>query len=238
MQAATASDTDMTEPTGLDGPRRLRLLTVCKTSSGDSVMTLEQALPASLALDLDGGFEQLVAHYQDRLYSFAYRLTGNRQDAEEVAQDAFVRAYRALKTYASERIRSLSMRAWLYQITLNVARNRRRGKKLRFVSMSTPEREREEAAGVGALDVPDDPERRPDSVFEKRERRANLAALVSALPERYRSTLILRYVEGLSLEEVAAILKQPLGTVKSNAHRAVVALRESISQSRHAEVRL
>jgi RNA polymerase sigma-70 factor (ECF subfamily) len=197
-------------------------------------MTVEHALPASLALDLDGGFEQLVAHYQDRLYSFAYRLTGNRQDAEEVAQDAFVRAYRALKTYASERIRSLSMRAWLYQITLNVARNRMRGKKLRLVSMSS--REREE--GVETFDVPDDPDRRPDSVFEKRQRRTNLAMLVSALPERYRSTLVLRYVEGLSLEEVAAILKQPLGTVKSNAHRAVVALRESISQSRHAEVRL
>jgi len=196
-------------------------------------MTLEQALPASLALDLDGCFEQLVSHYQDRLYSFAYRLTRNREDAEEVAQDAFVRAYRALKTYPSERIRSLSMRAWLYQITLNVTRNRLRGKKLRLVSMSAPNRN--EAAA--AFDAPDNPERQPDSVLEKKERRANLAELVATLPERYRSTLILRYVEGLSLEEVAAILKQPLGTVKSNAHRAVVALRELISQSRHAEVK-
>jgi len=196
-------------------------------------MTLEQALPASLALDLDGCFEQLVSHYQDRLYSFAYRLTRNREDAEEVAQDAFVRAYRALKAYPSERIRSLSMRAWLYQITLNVTRNRLRGKKLRLVSMSAPNRN--EAAA--AFDAPDNPERQPDSVLEKKERRANLAELVATLPERYRSTLILRYVEGLSLEEVAAILKQPLGTVKSNAHRAVVALRELISQSRHAEVK-
>ena len=196
-------------------------------------MTLEQALPASLALDLDGCFEQLVSHYQDRLYSFAYRLTRNREDAEEVAQDAFVRAYRALKAYPSERIRSLSMRAWLYQITLNVTRNRLRGKKLRLVSMSTPNRN----DAAAAFDAPDNPERQPDSVLEKKERRANLAELVATLPERYRSTLILRYVEGLSLEEVAAILKQPLGTVKSNAHRAVVALRELISQSRHAEVK-
>ena len=231
MQAATTSDTDMTE--GLDGSRRLRLVSVCTTSSGDRPMTLEQALPASLALDLDGCFEQLVSHYQDRLYSFAYRLTRNREDAEEVAQDAFVRAYRALKAYPSERIRSLSMRAWLYQITLNVTRNRLRGKKLRLVSMSAPNRN--EAAA--AFDAPDNPERQPDSVLEKKERRANLAELVATLPERYRSTLILRYVEGLSLEEVAAILKQPLGTVKSNAHRAVVALRELISQSRHAEVK-
>jgi RNA polymerase sigma-70 factor, ECF subfamily len=231
MQAATASDSDMTER--LDGSRRPRLLSVCTTSSGDSTMTLEQALPASLALDLDGCFEQLVSHYQDRLYSFAYRLTRNREDAEEVAQDAFVRAYRALKVYPSERIRSLSMRAWLYQITLNVTRNRLRRKRLRLVSTSAAD----SSEAAPAFDAPDDPERRPDSIFEKEERRIRLAALVATLPERYRSTLVLRYVEGLSLEEVAAILKQPLGTVKSNAHRAVVALRELISQSRRAEVK-
>jgi len=196
-------------------------------------MTLEQALPASLALDLDGCFEQLVSHYQDRLYSFAYRMIRNREDAEEVAQDAFVRAYRALKAYPSERIRSLSMRAWLYQITLNVTRNRLRRKRLRLVSTSAAD----PSEAAPAFDAPDDPERRPDSIFEKEERRTRLEALVATLPERYRSTLVLRYVEGLSLEEVAAILKQPLGTVKSNAHRAVVALRELISQSRRAEVK-
>jgi RNA polymerase sigma-70 factor, ECF subfamily len=233
MQATTASDTDMAGTLGLDGCGRIRLLTERESSSEDSAMTSEQALPASLALNVDGYFEQLVAHYQDRLFSFAYRLTANREDAEEVAQDAFVRAYRALKAYPSDRIRSLSMRAWLYQITLNVARNRLRRKKLRLVSMSS----RSDEAQPG-LDVPDDPETRPDSTLEKAERRANLAALVASLPERYRSTLILRYVEGLRLEEVAAILKQPLGTVKSNAHRAVVALRESLSRSRGAEVRL
>jgi len=196
-------------------------------------MTSEQALPASLALDLDGCFEQLVSHYQDRLFSFAYRLMGNREDAEEVAQDSFVRAYRALKGYPSDRIRSLSLRAWLYQITLNVARNRMRRKKHRFVSLSVSDQN----DALPAMDVSDDPEARADSILEKRERRANLAALVASLPEHYRSTLILRYVEGLRLEEVAAILKQPLGTVKSNAHRAVVALRECLSAPRRAEVR-
>ena len=61
---------------------------------------------ADLARDLDGSFERLVVEYQDRLYSFALRFCGNREDAEEVAQDAFVRAYRALKTYPAERIRA------------------------------------------------------------------------------------------------------------------------------------
>jgi len=90
---------------------------------------------ADLAADLDAAFEGMVRTFQDRLYSFAHRLCGNREDAEEVAQDAFVRAYRALKTYPAERIRALSLQAWLYRITLNVARNRWRGKRVRLVSL-------------------------------------------------------------------------------------------------------
>jgi RNA polymerase sigma-70 factor, ECF subfamily len=231
MLTKTVSEGDMLGSTEPEGPCRFRLVTAREKSSELLMMTAESALPASLAVDLDGCFEQLVCHYQDRLYAFARRLTGSREDAEEVAQDAFVRAYRALKSYSAERIQALSMRAWLYQITLNVARNRMRRKRHRFVSIGEPDR-----PDGSAFDAPDDPETRPDSVLEKIERRASLATLVAALPDRYRSTLILRYVEGLRLEEVAAILKQPLGTVKSNAHRAVVALRESISKSRRAEV--
>ena len=197
-----------------------------------SKMSAEHTLPESLAVDLDGCFEDLVSHFQDRLFAFAYRITGNREDAEEVAQDAFVRAYRALRSYPAARIRSLSLRAWLYQITLNVARNKVRRKRHRVVSIGGPER----AGDHAAFEIEDDPETRPDSVLEKSQRRRTLSGLVAALPERYRSTLVLRYVEGLRLEEVAQILKQPLGTVKSNAHRAIAALRESMATSRRAEV--
>ena len=98
-------------------------------------MRQEDTLEAALARDLDGTFERLVRDYQDRLYSFACRLARNPEDAEEIAQDAFVRAYRALKTYPAERIRALSLKAWLYQITLNTARNRFRGKRHKFVSI-------------------------------------------------------------------------------------------------------
>ena len=209
----------------------LRVVTA-REKSNLSKMTAEHSLPESLAADLDGCFEDLVSHFQDRLFAFAYRITGNREDAEEVAQDAFVRAYRALQSYPADRIRSLSLRAWLYQITLNVARNKVRRKRHRFVSIGEPD----PSGGHAAFEVTDDPETRPDSALEKRQRRRTLAGLVAALPERYRSTLVLRYVEGLRLEEVAQILKQPLGTVKSNAHRAIVALRESIATSRRAEV--
>jgi RNA polymerase sigma-70 factor, ECF subfamily len=190
-------------------------------------MPQDTALEAVLAEDLEGGFERMVREYQDRLYSFAHRLAGNPQDAEEIAQDAFVRAYRAMKTYPAARIRALSLKAWLYQITLNVARNRRRGKRQKFVSIDA-----RDGDGRALWEPEDDPGSRPDSRLEQGRRRADIATLVAALPERYRSALILRYMEGLRLEEVAAVLKQPLGTVKSNVHRAVNALREALSNSR------
>ena len=190
-------------------------------------MPQEVALEAALAEDLEGSFERMVREYQDRLYSFAHRLAGNPEDAEEIAQDAFVRAYRAMKTYEAERIRALSLKAWLYQITLNVARNRLRGKRQKFVSIDA-----RDGDGRALWEPEDDPGSRPDSRFEQGRRRADIATLVGRLPDRYRSALILRYMEGLRLEEVAAVLKQPLGTVKSNVHRAVNALREALSDSR------
>jgi RNA polymerase sigma-70 factor (ECF subfamily) len=185
-----------------------------------------------LAADLDAAFEGLVRAFQDRLYSFALRLCGNREDAEEVAQDSFVRAYRALKTYPAERIRALSLQAWLYRITLNVARNRWRGKRVRLVSLGNGGSDGEDARR--AWDVPDASER-PDSRLEREQDRRGLASLVASLPERYRAAIILRYVEGLRLEEVAAILNQPLGTAKSNVHRAVNLLRRAITDSRRAK---
>jgi RNA polymerase sigma-70 factor (ECF subfamily) len=191
----------------------------------------EEALEARLAMDLDGNFERLVRDYQDRLYSFAHRLTKIREDAEEVTQDAFVRAYRALQKYPAERIRALALRAWLYRITLNVARNRMRGKRREFVSIGGHD---DGASGLPAWEPEDASENRPDSRYERSQRRADLASLVAGLPPRFQAPLILRYVEGLPLEEVATILNQPVGTTKSNVHRAINALRSAISDSRRA----
>ena len=193
----------------------------------------DAVLRERLAEDLDGSFEDLVRTYQDRLYSYALRLTGKREDAEEVAQDAFVRAYRALATYPAERIAGLALRPWLYRITLNLARNRFRGKKLKTVSLDHPV-----SSGSDTLWEPaDDPKERPDVRYEGARQRADIASLVAGLPERYRAPLVLRYVEGLRLEEVSKVLAQPLGTTKSNVHRGVNALREALSASRRGEVK-
>jgi RNA polymerase sigma-70 factor, ECF subfamily len=229
------STTCVTEgATRFESPPRLRLLEApSQAAEREAPMPRTDELTGELAGDVDGSFERVVRTFQDRLFSFALRVTGNREDAEEVAQDAFVRAYRALCTYPADRIRALALQAWLYRITLNVARNKMRGKRVRVVSIDNGGPVGE--AARRAWEAPDDPDSRPDSRLENAEGRRDLASLVSTLPERYRSALVLRYVEGLRLEEVATILEQPLGTVKSNMHRAVNLLRRAISESRRAK---
>ncbi len=223
--------------TGKSRPGRSRGLRLVISGAQEKMesaaASLDAALAAALAEDLDGSFEQMVRHFQDRLFTFALRLTGSREDAEEVAQDAFVRAYRALSAYPPERVRAMALKAWLYQVTLNVARNRLRKKRRPTVSLD----DGEGAGALAAREVHDDPHSRPDARFEVKRQRADIASLVARLPERYRSPLILRYVEGLKLEEVATILKQPLGTTKSNVHRAINALREALTESRRTGAR-
>jgi RNA polymerase sigma-70 factor, ECF subfamily len=202
----------------LDSLPALRIL-----PGGKAALMKDPPLEAALANDVDRHFESLVREYQDRLYSFALRLTRHREDSEEIVQDAFVRAYRALKSYSPARVLALAIRPWLYKIVLNVARNRLRRKQLRIESLDESRSRRLSENDPGPLER-----------LEASQERADLASLVAALPSRYREPIILRYVEGLKLEEVAAILRQPLGTTKSNVHRAINALREAIIQSRRS----
>jgi len=204
------------ETSRLDAPAALKILVGGKETAMDA-----PPLESALAEDVDLHFERMVREYQDRLYGFALRLTNQREDAEEAVQDAFVRAYRALKTYSPVRIRTMALRAWLYQITLNVVRNRFRRKKHPTETLDGPAAQTVADASEGPL----------ERLTAARQRR-DLASLVGGLPPRYRTPLILRYVEGLKLEEVSGILGQPLGTVKSNVHRGINALREAITQSR------
>jgi RNA polymerase sigma-70 factor (ECF subfamily) len=181
----------------------------------------EQELPTALAVDLDGNFARLVEIYQDRLYAFALRLSGNPQDAEEVTIDALVRAYQALGRYENERIQALALRPWLYQITLNVFRNRVRGQQLQLVSQHLTEE-------TAALEVADDESGRPEAVMERTELRAMLATLVAKLPERERVVVVLRHIQGFGYHEMAALLCQPVGTVKANVHRGIRRLRDAL----------
>jgi RNA polymerase sigma-70 factor, ECF subfamily len=181
----------------------------------------DEDLAASLAADLSRGFEQMALAYQHRLYAFALRLCGRPEEAEEIAQDALVRAYRALATYPTERLRALQVRAWLFQITLNVRRNRGRRHAPNVASLDAVVDE------VG-WEPADESDARPEAVAERSEQSHELAAQLLALPERYRAAVILRHVEGMSYAEIALALRQPVGTVKANVHRGVLLLRQAL----------
>lgn len=183
----------------------------------------DETLTRGLADDLDGTFEALVRAYQDRLYAFGLRLTGSHRDAEEIAQDAFVRAYRALARYPAERVATLKLRAWLFQVTVNVARNRVRGHRAAETPLHGPD-----GAQDGLAEAVADEAEQPEHLAERGAERDHLAALVATLPERYRTPVVLRHVQDLSYQEIAEILSQPTGTVKSNVHRGVALLRAAL----------
>lgn len=184
----------------------------------------DDALAAALADDVRGGFDQLVLAMQDRLYGFALRLCGSPADAEEIVQDAFLRTYRALQDYPPERVRDLRLRPWLYHITLNVLRNRLRGRKPREVSLEEP------GAAAAVLGVRD-PGEGPEAALGRHERWGVLAAALLRLPLRYRAPVALRHVQGLTYPEASAALGQPLGTVKANVHRGLKLLRADLERS-------
>lgn len=190
-------------------------------------METGDGLAERLAADLDGAFEELVVTHQDRLYAFALRLTGSPSDAEEVAQDAFVRAHRALAGYPAERVRALAVRPWLFRIALNVVRNWARGKRLREFPL--------DALAEGGWEPAAATRERPEEAVGRAEGDAELAALVAGLPPRYRTTVVLRYVADLGYEEVAAALGQPVGTAKSNVHRGVRLLRARMADGIRTE---
>ena len=106
--------------------RRPGLQPICGRPCSRGRWSTDAALAASLAGDLEAAFPTLVADHQDRLYTIALRLLGDRRDAEEVAQDALVRAFRAMRGYPADRVAALRLRPWLASIAVNLARNRRR----------------------------------------------------------------------------------------------------------------
>jgi RNA polymerase sigma-70 factor, ECF subfamily len=158
----------------------------------------------------DRVFERLVQDHQDRIYALGLALTGNRHDAEDVAQDTFIRAYKALATYSPERVRDLKQRAWLHRIAVNVVRNRVRGTRPRMVELNGSEPDH--ATG-------------PEADVLMRAEIDELAVRVACLPARYREAVVLRHVQDLSYAEVAETLGQPVGTVKANVHRGLKILR-------------
>jgi len=191
-------------------------------------MDTDAALAARLAHDLDAAFPALVAGHQDRLYTIALRLLGDPRDAEEVAQDALVRAYRAIGDYPAERVASLRLRPWLASITVNLARNRRRRADERRPPLAL------EPMLDAGFELKETVAANPAAIASRREAVDELAATLLQLPPAVRVAIVLRHVDGLSVAETAEALGRPEGTVKAQVSRGLERLRALLAETNHA----
>ena len=184
-------------------------------AAADPNAARDAALVGRLAADLDASFEQLVQAHVDRLFSIALRILDDRGDAEEAAQDALVRAYRALERYEADRIRELRLRPWLTTIVVNVCRNRTRVRRVKTTELGFE---------PGAEPVVDP--------VARRDARDAWASLLATLPPAQRIAIVLRHVDGLSYAEMAEALGRPEGTLKAQVHRGLATLRAALGDER------
>ena len=175
----------------------------------------DRLIDASLAGD-SLAYGQLVTRYQDRLRNTLRNLTGSTEEAEDVAQEAFVQAYLKLDSFQ----RTAQFFTWLYRIAFNLAVSRNRKKRPRVSFTAAQEAGAPDPVAEGYA---------PDAATLADERSALLHEAVAKLPEDYRQVLVLREFEGCDYQRIAEVLELPIGTVRSRLFRARAQLRERLA---------
>ena len=173
-------------------------------------------------------FDHLVEKYMDRAYAVAYRMVGHPQDAEDVTQEAFAKAFSGLRGFRGD----ASFYTWLYRIVVHLCQDhlRKRRFRSRFTAWFRAEPDQERT------DPPEermpDPSWRsnPEAVLQASQTRSAVDAALEALPPRQRSIFVLKHFQGLPIREIAQILRVTEGTVKTHLFRAVQALRRSLEE--------
>ncbi len=167
-------------------------------------------------------FGELVELYKDRVFALTYRMLGNRQEAEDVAQEAFIRAYTNIDRYQIDR----KFSTWLYRIATNLSIDRMRKKKPDYYLDA-------EVSGTDGLTMYSQistDEQLPDDEVVSLEAQDNIHRAILSLPAKYRSAITLKYIQELSLKEISEILDLPVGTVKTRIHRGREALRKKLRE--------
>jgi RNA polymerase sigma-70 factor (ECF subfamily) len=185
--------------------------------------TDEELVVGVLAGD-ESAYGALVSRYRDYVYTIAVRIVGSESDAEDVAQETFVRAYRALP-----RFRGYSkFSSWLYRIATNRALThlKRRRRRAAAVDLQSGPHVEAEASRTES-----DRRDGPEEIVLDQEFRRRVRAAVMTLPEQYRVVVTLFYLEERSYTEVAETLGIPMGTLKTHLHRARALLREALTGS-------
>jgi RNA polymerase sigma-70 factor, ECF subfamily len=186
----------------------------------------EASIVAELRAGSESAYEWLIAHYHQPVYSLVYRILNDPADAADTTQEVFLKVYRGIKGFNG----NASLKTWIYRIAVHEASNQRRWwfrHKRKEDSMETPIASDEgneitlEATLVDAGES-------PFEQFEHEEVRVRVEAELQQVPEPYRTTVVLRDIEGLAYEEIAAVLDVSLGTVKSRLMRGREALRKRL----------
>ena len=166
-------------------------------------------------------FDELVHRYHKQAYNIAYRMTGNHADAEDLSQDAFLKAYRFFGSYR----RDLPFDNWLYRIMSNIFVDwLRRRPKVHIRSLDEPIQQEE---GQATLDLPDSADG-PEALTISSELGEEMQKALNTLQKDFRLTVILSDIEGLSYEEVSDVMGCSIGTVRSRLHRGRKLLREKL----------
>jgi RNA polymerase sigma-70 factor (ECF subfamily) len=159
-------------------------------------------------------WEEIVDQQSDRVYRLAFRLTGNRHDAEDLTQEVFVRVFRSLSTYQPG-----TLEGWIHRITTNLFLDQaRRKQRIRFDALS------DERADRLHSHLPT-----PDIAYADQTFDDDIEKALATLPPEFRAAVVLCDVEGLSYDEIAQILDAKLGTVRSRIHRGRAMLRTALA---------
>ena len=171
----------------------------------------------------EDAFAELVSRYRNQLTSYIYRMTNDYDGAVDLAQETFVRVYRAADRYQ----RTYAFSTYIYRIATNLAISELRKRKRRKLVSLTSFFQTTDSSEVRELNPPDDKPLQDCELVDS-ERRMAVQRAISTLPEKYRAPLILRDVDGRSYDEIARILETSEGTVKSRISRARGFLREKM----------
>lgn len=163
-------------------------------------------------------FEQLILQYEKRIYNYCYRMTNSQEDAEDLAQEIFIKVYKNLKSFKG----NSKFSTWIYRIAYNTCIDKYRKKEVATVSLTLNSDEEEKE-----IDLPsNDP--LPEERIVSREEYDVVCECISELKPEYKNAVILRDIQNYTYDEIAEILNIPLGTVKSHISRGRAALRDAL----------
>lgn len=211
--------------TDLASVSSLRAEPVRKAETGASIRGSDEARLIEQAQKGDvGAFTQLVSTYQGRIFGFARAFTSDPHEASDLTQEALIKIYRSLGSFRYQS----SLLTWMFRIVKNVFLDHQKSRRQRERRRETPL----EATSEGELFDPQSGERSPEARLLRDEERQALWATLAELPENFRTVLVLCDMQGLTYEEIAAIVAVPVGTVKSRLNRGRDALRELLEKRR------